>query len=217
MPIRRSFSLFLRLLGATLLLVSARPALAGPDFWTLSMVWSPEYCNSNLTSKEPQCVEERYFTLYSLIPNYLAKAPACTDSRLDEDDIVRWFAVIPNRARINRVWKNEGACSGLDQREYFVQMERANRRLLIPERYAAVETKIDVSREEFRQAFIRENPGLSRESMALRCHGRWLSEVQVCLNSDFSFRDCGLPENCKEQIRIRPLRKSREGLVPTYR
>lgn len=217
MPIRRSLSVLSRLLVVASLVLLARPALAGPDFWTLSLVWSPEYCNSNLSSKEPQCVEERFFTVNGLEPKYLSREPECAKGVLEEEDVVRWFAVIPNRARISRVWRSQGACSGLSQSEYFVQMERASRRLLVPAKFTDVVDQIDISREDFKQAFIGENPSLTREALALRCHGRWLHEVQACFTPDFRVRNCGLPENCPEQIRLRPLRRSREGQEPIYR
>ena len=39
-------------------------------------------------------------------------------------------------------------------------------------------------------AFIKANPGLARDDMAVSCDRTRLTEVRVCLSRDFSFRAC---------------------------
>jgi len=47
-----------------------------------------------------------------------------------------------------------------------------------------------VKPDDVAEAFVKANPGLSRAAFAVACDSKRLSEVRVCLNKDFSFRDC---------------------------
>ena len=47
-----------------------------------------------------------------------------------------------------------------------------------------------VKPDEVAEAFVKANPGLPRAALAVACDSKRLSEVRVCLNKDFSFRDC---------------------------
>jgi len=50
------------------------------------------------------------------------------------------------------------------------------------------------------EAFIKANPGLSRQAIAVSCDGRRLTEVRVCLSKDISFHDC--PEILRRACRV---------------
>ena len=47
-----------------------------------------------------------------------------------------------------------------------------------------------VKPDDVAEAFVKANAGLSRDAVAVTCDSKRLSEVRVCLNKDFSFRDC---------------------------
>ncbi len=209
-------SRLLQLAAFALLGLLARPAAAAPDAWILSLAWTPEYCDTNLGSKEPQCTEERFFTVNGLEPVFNGAKPGCGDGHLERAEVERWLVVIPNRARSMKVWRSQGACSGLSLPEYFVQLERASRRLVVPQEYERVTDLLQTSPTDFKQAFIRDNPGLTERSIALRCRGRWLREVEACFDSNFGPKSCEAPENCPDPLRLRPLRQSREGREPVY-
>lgn len=206
-----------RVFGTLLLLISAA-GRAAPAGWTLQLAWSPEYCESELTSKEPQCTEERYFTVAALLPQVDGARAACERDPLTEDEVGRWLAVIPNRAQIRKIWKSVGACSGLGSADYYTQLERASRRVAPPARFSGVTEPQQATRTELKAAFIDSNPGLSEDAIVLQCRGRWLSGVEVCMDADFEFRSCSITDRCRgDELRIRPLRDSRVGREPVYR
>ena len=210
-----------RLLAAMLAVglgLVAEAHAAAPDGWTLQLAWSPEFCAAELTSKEPQCTEERYFVVTGLQPRFDGGAPECSGEALDKEQAERWLVVIPNRAQIKKVWKRQGACSGLDPAGYFTQLERASRRVAVPAQYSGITEPLRTTRAAVKAAFIGSNPGLNEDAISLQCHGRRLDSVEICVDADFQFRGCGKPEQCSgDELRLRELRASREGREPIYR
>src|SRR5262249_51604621 len=69
---------------------------------------------------------------------------------------------------------------------------RAQARALvkIPEAYIAPSTPLTVTPDEVGEAFVKANPGLARDGMAVTCDSRRLGEVRICLGKDLRFRSC---------------------------
>ena len=63
--------------------------------------------------------------------------------------------------------------------------------------------------DEVEEAFVKANPGLTRDAIAVTCDSRRLGEVRICLGKDLRFRAC--PEidarACRrEQVVMPPVR-----------
>lgn len=188
-------------------------ALAG---WVAELTWSPEYCDDDLASKAPQCTGEHYFEISGLQPVLPGEQPeACPDGDSpDREAMEKLLWIVPNKRTLQKMWSDQGLCSGLAHDEYFRQVERARRRILVPAQYRGVVETQDTKAETVRKAFTEANAGLPESGLYLRCSGsHWLREVRVCLAPDFSFRSCGSQalSNCKQDIRIREIRASRVG------
>jgi ribonuclease T2 len=69
-------------------------------------------------------------------------------------------------------------------------VRKARSAVKIPADYFDLDKPIVVSPDEIAEAFVKANPGLPRSGMAVACDSKRLSEVRVCLNKDFSFREC---------------------------
>lgn len=195
---------FRALLAATLALPLAAQAQT-PAGWTLTLNWSPQLCSADLSSKEPQCTEERYFELGGLSPQFSQATPECSGESLPEETRERMLRLVPDRTVLRKLWRRQGACSGMTMEEYFVQLDRAHRRLQIPAPYRQVRDTLEASSAAIRAEFIKANPGLAEDAISLRCSGRWLREVSVCLDADFGFRSCGseIEDRCKEPVKLR--------------
>jgi ribonuclease T2 len=206
--------------GVSLLLsiAASSAAQAAPDGWTMHLAWSPDYCAANLGSLEPQCTEEHYFSVDGLIPQFTGSNPDCTSDKLSDDESSRWLAVIPNKAQVKKVWKRQGACSGLNSADYYTQLERGTRRLLIPEEFKGVTEEQHTTRAAIKAAFIKGSPGLTEEAIVLDCHGSTLRGVNVCFDGDFQFRGCTVADSCRaDDVRITPIKSNRVGREPIYR
>ena len=60
----------------------------------------------------------------------------------------------------------------------------------IPADYLDLKTAITVTPDEVEEAFVKANPGLTREASAVNCDRQRLREVRLCVSKDFRFRDC---------------------------
>jgi ribonuclease T2 len=49
---------------------------------------------------------------------------------------------------------------------------------------------LTVSPREVEEAFIKVNPGMTDEAIAVNCDQRRLREVRICLTKEFTFRAC---------------------------
>ncbi|HEY0915553.1 MAG TPA: ribonuclease T2 [Solimonas sp.] len=183
-------------------------AAASFDYWILALSWSPEYCASAKSDGEQQCERAYQFVVHGLWPQYEIGYPRdCKRvDRVPANLVERMLPLMPSERLIDHEWRKHGACTGLDVKEYFLQTERARRRIVIPEVYAAPAKPITTNVAEIERNFMKANPGLTAEGIALSCKSRWLSEVRICLNQEFAFRECGrdVSDRCRGAVSIRP-------------
>ncbi|HEY0975646.1 MAG TPA: ribonuclease T2 [Solimonas sp.] len=181
------------------------------DYWLLALSWSPQYCANQ--GADPQCVYPHNFVVHGLWPQYERGFPDfCqrTDP-VPRDLVTRLLPLMPSENLIQHQWRKHGSCSGLDVKEYALQVERARRSIVVPPAYSNPETHLRTSVREIEATFIAENPQLSAESLAVQCSGRWLREVRVCLDIEFQPRACGrdVDDRCGADVMMRPNRKPR--------
>lgn len=186
-------------------LAAAQPSF---DYWMLALSWSPQYCESRQQPDEPQCRREFHFVVHGLWPQYERGFPrACAKvAPVPQPLVERLLPLMPSPKLIEHEWRQHGSCSGMGVQEYFLQTERARRRIAIPPVYEAPRRLLVTSVGEIERQFIDINPGITPEALALSCSGRWLSEVRVCLDKDFNFRACGedVRDRCRKEVAIRP-------------
>lgn len=192
----------------------AAHALPAADGWILALGWSPEYCDDHRGSKETQCLEEHYFLVSALRPDFHGGEPVRCDvgDGVTKERLNQLLYVIPNRVTLRNTWRDHGACSGLSIDEYFVQVDRAGRRVQIPQAFRDGEHPDRISASELRQQLMQFNPGLPENAIRLSCGGSWLEQVQLCMDRQFGFRACGVEveDDCKDTVRLREVRSSRK-------
>lgn len=178
------------------------------DYWMLSLSWSPEYCASGKRPDDRQCERSYRFVVHGLWPQYRTGYPDyCGRTQRVPDELVeRMLPLMPSEKLVQHQWRKHGSCSGMAVGEYFLQTERARRRIVIPETLDVIDKPLESSIDGIEKAFMEVNPGLRSQGIALQCSGRWLSEVRICFDHDFQFRDCGLDirDRCRSQLTIRP-------------
>lgn len=178
------------------------------DYWVLTLAWSPEFCASNFGDAE--CRERLSFVVRGLSPqNERGKAPSRCGGRerVPEELTSRMLPLMATEKAVQQEWNRNGSCSGLDQPQYFELIERARRKLEIPQVYDASEHRIESSHDEVLQTFRADNPDF-KDSFALDCRGHWLSEVHVCFDRDLNPRACGqeVENDCGSTVRLRSSR-----------
>lgn len=208
---RRFRSLLGRMLiGVLALLGATGPALAEDvpgqfDYWILSLSWSPQFCKSNPGAE--QCGQPRSFIVHGLWPqNERGYPDYCGDTeRVPSELVDRMLPLVPDRKLVNQQWRKHGSCSGMPVDEYFLNVERAWRSVVVPADLSAESPGLEATTREIEERFIEANPGLDHSSMALVCKGRWLTEVRICLDKDFKPRACGedVDDRCEGTVQVR--------------
>lgn len=185
-------------------------AAADGDYWVLRLSWSPEYCNADLASRQPQCRDEHYLLPVGLVRHTqfeelrrCGKAP-----ELPPEVFNRLFNLTYNENSLRRHWRTYGACTGLEPKEYAIQLDYAASKLTTPESFERLRESRRFELGEFKTALMRANPGLEEDAIALDCSAGWLKEISVCLDDAMHFRACGagVREHCDEHVRVRPIR-----------
>ncbi|MGE0751904.1 MAG: ribonuclease T [Variibacter sp.] len=190
--------------GVVCAVVAALPAAAQDrrqnapgnfDFYVLSLSWSPSFCESaGERAPRQQCGARPYsFVVHGLWPQYekgfpeFCQVPA---PRLPRNIVSSMLDIMPAPRLIYNEWDKHGTCSGLSARAYFEMIRKARAFIKIPEPYLEPAAALTVSPREVEDAFIKVNPGMTDEAIAVNCDQRRLREVRICLTKQFGFRAC---------------------------
>ncbi len=168
------------------------------DFYVLSLSWSPSYCEAaqerGQGGRDQQCSGRPFsFVVHGLWPQYEHGFPAfcqVPSPRLDRNIVGSMLDLMPSPRLVFHEWDRHGTCSGLSARAYFETIRKARSVTKIPEQYLDLDKPIMVSPGDVTDAFLKANPGMPRDGVTIACDGRRLNEVRICLNRDFSFREC---------------------------
>jgi len=117
--------------------------------------------------------------------------------------------LMPAPGLIFNEWDKHGTCSGLSPRAYFETVRKARAAVKIPAEFIELADPKTVSPSEVEDAFVKANPGLSNEAIAVTCNRTRLSEVRICMSKDLQFRPCEEIDRraCKrEQVVMPPVR-----------
>ena len=189
------------------------------DFYVLSLSWSPSYCEASAERQsegrrpDPQCGPRPFsFVVHGLWPQYengfpeFCQVPA---PRLNRDLVSSMLDLMPSPRLVFREWDRHGVCSGLPPGGYFEAVRKARALVKIPAEFIELKAPLTVTPAEIETAFVKANPGLSAEGIAVRCDKRRLREVRICLSREFRFQNC--PEidrrSCRrESLTMPPVR-----------
>jgi ribonuclease T2 len=179
------------------------------DYYVLALSWSPSFCEAAQDRRpnrapERQCAGRPFaFVVHGLWPQYERGFPSycqVPSPRLNRAIVGSMLDLMPSPRLIYHEWDQHGTCSGLSPRAYFETVRRARSAVKIPPDYLDLERPIAVRPGEVVEAFIKANPGLSRNAMAVSCDGKRLTEVRLCVAKDLSFHDC--PEISRRACRL---------------
>jgi len=191
------------------------------DYYVLALSWSPSFCEASGErgrEQNEQCGARPFsFVVHGLWPQYekgfpeFCQVPA---PRLDRNIVSSMLDLMPAPRLIFNEWDKHGTCSGLNARAYFETIRKARAVVKIPEPYVEVTRALTVTPDEVEEEFVKANPGLARDAIAVTCDSRRLSEVRICLSKELGFRSC--PEVDKRACRrdklvMPPVRGGKSG------
>jgi len=179
------------------------------DFYVLALSWSPSFCAAaaeQTPNRAPglQCGGRPFsFVVHGLWPQYERGFPSfCQNPApwVDRSIVDQTLDIMPSPGLVIHEWKRHGTCSGLSAKTYFETVRKARAAVTIPSAYGDhLDKPIMVTPGDVAAAFLKANPGLSQDGLAVACDSKRLSEIRICLSKDFSFRDC--PEVARRACR----------------
>ncbi len=176
------------------------------DYYALVMSWSPTHCATvRKKGYDSQCNPRdgrRYaFVLHGLWPQYNRGFPGnCRIGKrpfVPNDVIDSVQDIMPSRRLTIHEYKKHGTCSGLTPKGYYAVSRKLFSSIKVPQRYILPEKAQFVSPEELSADFIRENPQLRPDMLAISCGGpgNRLKEIRVCFSKKGKPKPCGSNEN----------------------
>jgi len=188
------------------------------DFYVLSLSWSPSFCAEAAErhagrSASQQCGARPYsFVVHGLWPQYDKGFPErcqVPSPRLYRGIVSSMLDLMPAPRLIYNEWDKHGTCSGLSPQAYFDTVRKARAAVKIPPEYSDLKTPLTVTPGAVQDAFVKANPGLPPDGIAVECSRKRLSEVRLCLSKDLKFHDCPdvAKRNCRrDQLVMPPVR-----------
>jgi len=179
------------------------------DFYVLSLSWSPSFCAEAAErhagrSTGAQCGARPYaFVVHGLWPQYEKGFPQYCQvpaPRIDHRLVSSMPDLMPAPHLIFNEWDKHGTCSGLSPRAYFETVRKARAAVNIPPAYRDLAQPLNVTPDAVAEAFVKANPGLTQNGIAVECSRKRLSEVRLCLSKQLQFRDC--PDVARRACRI---------------
>ena len=185
------------------------------DFYVLSLSWSPSFCAAAAergSARGPtlQCGARPYpFVVHGLWPQYEKGFPEHCQvpaPRLYRGIVSSMLDLMPAPHLIYNEWDKHGTCSGLAPRAYFDTVRKARAMVKIPPEYTDLQEPLNVTPAAVEAAFIKANPNLSTESMAIECDKKRLTGVRICLSKELQFRSCAqiARRSCRREPLIMP-------------
>jgi ribonuclease T2 len=169
------------------------------DFYLLSLSWSPSFCAAAAErnaerSASGQCGARPYsFVVHGLWPQYDKGFPQDCQTpapRISYRLVSSMLDLMPAPHLVFNEWDKHGTCSGLAPAAYFDKIRKARAAVTIPPDYQDVKQPLQVTPDAVAAAFVKANPGMTRNGIAVECSRRRLSEIRICLSKDLQFRDC---------------------------
>jgi ribonuclease T2 len=168
------------------------------DFYVLSLSWSPSFCAANaergFQRSDPQCGPRPFsFVVHGMWPQYERGFPEfcqVPSPRLNRNIVSSMLDLMPSPRLVFHEWDRHGTCSGLSAGAFFDNVRKARAVVKIPPQYIDLRSPLTVTPDEVEDAFVKANPGLTRDGIAVTCGSRRLDEVRICLSRELQFRDC---------------------------
>jgi ribonuclease T2 len=167
------------------------------DYYVLSLSWSPSFCEEaeeRGRGQQAQCGGRPFaFVVHGLWPQYERGFPEYCQRpspRLDRNIMTSMLDLMPAPGLIYNEWDKHGTCSGLGERAYFETIRKARAAIKIPPDFLQLAEPKTVAPDDVENAFIKANPGLPGNAIAVTCNRTRLSEVRICLSKDLQFRGC---------------------------
>jgi ribonuclease T2 len=88
-------------------------------------------------------------------------------------------------------WNKHGSCSGLSAPAYYALSREAYARITRPGILRRLTQPVKLPAKVVEEAFLKENPGLTRDMITITCREGRIQEARVCLSKTLDPVPCG--------------------------
>jgi ribonuclease T2 len=193
---RRIFLILL--LSLTSAPVFAKGERAGEfDYYVLALSWSANWCAIEGDAKNsPQCdtSEDHGWIMHGLWPQFhrgypsychTAKRPPSRGMTNDMADIMGTGGLAWHQ------WKKHGTCTDLSASDYFTLSRQAYESITRPLVFRKLDRTVKLPASVVEDAFVKDNPLLSRDEITITCRQGYIQEARICLSRDLTPVPCG--------------------------
>lgn len=181
---------------ATLAAAEGEPA-GEFDYYVLALSWSPNWCEQEGDARDAEQCDARHdygWTLHGLWPQYHRSWPSyCRTAEAPPSRAMsREMADIMGSAGLAwHQWKKHGTCAGLSARQYYTLMREAYARVTRPAVFRRLDKPVTLPASVVEEAFLKENPQLTRDSLTITCRDGAIQEARICLTKALDPVPCG--------------------------
>ena len=178
------------------------------DYYLLNLSWEPEFCHSPQNANTYECKNTRDgFVVHGLWPQFTDSYPEHCSSARGLSDPNQILDIMPSTKLVQHEWSTHGTCSGLRPENYFAAMRKARASIHIPDNLTHPTHGFSLSPQQLKQAFIKANPDLHNDNIAINCGNNRLTAVEFCLRKDtLQPKTCGVVRDCRARtIQVTPI------------
>ena len=193
---RRIFLILL--LSLTSAPVFAKGERAGEfDYYVLALSWSANWCAIEGDAKNsPQCdaSEDHGWIMHGLWPQFHRGYPSfChTAKRQPSRGMTNDMADIMGTGGLAwHQWKKHGTCTDLSASDYFALSRQAYESITRPLVFRKLDRAVKLPASVVEDAFLEDNPLLSRDEITITCRQGYIQEARICLSRDLTPVPCG--------------------------
>jgi ribonuclease T2 len=167
------------------------------DYYVLSLSWSPNWCVLEGDARHsPQCAQGTDFgwVLHGLWPQHARGWPQNCRTRYAEPTRTQTAGMADIMGTSGLAWyqwNKHGTCSGLSPADYYALARQAHDQITRPPVFSQLSNSVRLPASIVEAAFLRDNPGMTRDQITITCRGGHIQEARICLTRDLALRRCG--------------------------
>ncbi|SCZ49323.1 ribonuclease T2 [Epibacterium ulvae] len=167
------------------------------DYYVLALSWSPNWCAVEGDARDSEQCEPQHdygWILHGLWPQFHRGWPSyCrtveTPPRREQTAAMR--DIMGTSGLAWHQWKKHGTCSGLSSAAYFDLSRQAFDAVQKPAIFRKLDKAVKLPASLVEEAFLKDNPLLSKDSLTITCRQGYIQEARVCLSRSLDPVPCG--------------------------